>query len=82
MNEIDTTQNIDSLDLILTAGGMLAKSAAKTMVLRIFRHVILNQPDHVIERVFNSSVQLKNITTKYYNLIHSEGTGTMIIIIM
>ena len=53
MNEIDVTQNIDFLDPILTAGGMLAKSVAKTVVLRIFRHIILNQPDHVIERVFN-----------------------------
>lgn len=48
------TQNTDPLNLILTAGGILAKSAAKTTVLHLFRHVILNQPDHVIERVFNS----------------------------
>ena len=33
---------------------MLGKSVAKTVILRIFRHVVLNQPDHVIERVFNS----------------------------
>ncbi len=54
MNEIDIIQNIDLLDPILKAGGMLGKSVAKTLVLRIFRHVILNQPDHIIERVFNS----------------------------
>lgn len=54
MNEIDIIQNIDLLDPILKTGGMLGKSVAKTVVLRIFRHIILNQPDHVIERVFNS----------------------------
>lgn len=54
MNEIDVIQNIDLLDPILKTGGMLGKSVAKTAVLRIFRHVVLNQPDHVIERVFNS----------------------------
>ena len=54
MNEIDIIQNIDLLDPILKTGGMLGKSVAKTAVLRIFRHVVLNQPDHVIERVFNS----------------------------
>ena len=54
MNEIDIIQNIDILDPILKTGGILGKSVVKTVVLRIFRHVILNQPDHVIERVFNS----------------------------
>ena len=54
MNEIDIAQKIDLLDPILKTGGMLGKSVAKTAVLRIFRHVVLNQPDHVIERVFNS----------------------------
>ena len=44
----------DSLDIILKAGVMLANSVGKQVVLRVFRHVILNQPDHVIERVFNS----------------------------
>ncbi|MCY3742324.1 MAG: hypothetical protein OXH00_15020 [Candidatus Poribacteria bacterium] len=54
MNEIEISQNIDILEPILKTGGILGKSVAKTALLRIFRHVVLNQPDHVIERVFNS----------------------------
>lgn len=42
------------LDVILKTGGTLASGAVRGVLLRIFRHVILNQPDHVIERVFNS----------------------------
>ena len=42
------------LDVILKTGGTLASGAVKGGFFRIFRHVILNQPDHVIERVFNS----------------------------
>ena len=44
----------DLFPIIVKAGLMLVKSVGKTTVLRIFRHLILNQPDHVIERVFNS----------------------------
>ena len=44
----------DLLPIITKAGLMLATGVGKTTVLRIFRHLILNQPDHVIERVFNS----------------------------
>lgn len=42
------------LDVILKTGGTLASRAVRGALFRIFRHVILNQPDHVIERVFNS----------------------------
>ena len=42
------------LDVILKTGGTLASGAVRGALFRIFRHVILNQPDHVIERVFNS----------------------------
>ena len=42
------------LDVILKTSGTLAIRVVKGEVLRIFKHVILNQPDHVIERVFNS----------------------------
>ena len=42
------------LDVILKTGGTLASGAVRGVFFRIFRHVILNQPDHVIERVFNS----------------------------
>ena len=42
------------LDVILKTGGTLASGAVRGVLFRIFRHVILNQPDHVIERVFNS----------------------------
>ena len=42
------------LDVILKTSGTLASSAVRGVLFRIFRHVILNQPDHVIERVFNS----------------------------
>ena len=41
-------------DIVLKVGGMLATSVGKRTVLSIFRHVILNEPDHVIERVFHS----------------------------
>ena len=42
------------LDVILKTGGTLASGAVRGALFRIFRHVILNQPDHVIERVFKS----------------------------
>ena len=41
-------------DIVLKAGGSLAASVGKKTVLSVFRHVILNQPDHVIERFFRT----------------------------
>ncbi len=42
------------LGIVLKAGGMLATSVGKMTVMSVFRHVILNQPQHVIERFFST----------------------------
>ena len=39
---------------VLKVGKIIATSIGKKTILSIFRHVILNEPDHVIERVFHS----------------------------